>query len=85
MQLWWCHYTQLSLCEAGALQLKDQHVRLIKQIKGTLVLMPSGPAGSLVDKLEFKIHLSFLHPVQTLWVPIRDPAETTENNTAGLL
>jgi hypothetical protein len=81
MQLW-CHYIQLSQSEADALQLKDQHVRLIKQIqtiKGTLVTMPSGTAGTLVDKLDFKIDLSFLHPVQTLWVTIRDPDELAEN------
>ena len=81
MQLW-CHYIQLSQSEADALQLKDQHVRLVKQIqtiKGTQVVMPGNADGTFTTRLDFKIDLSFLHPVQTLWVVLRDPDELAEN------
>jgi hypothetical protein len=80
MQLW-CHHIQLSQSEADALQLKDQHVRLIKQIqsiKNTFVVMPTG-TDLYSTRLDFKIDLSFLHPVQTLWITIRDPDDIAEN------
>lgn len=82
MQLF-CHHIQLSQSEADALQLKDQHVRLIKQIqsiKNTSVVMPTATDGSIyTTRTDFKIDLSFLHPVQTLWITIRDPEELAEN------
>ena len=82
MQLF-CHYIALSSSEADALMAKQQHVRLIKQpqvIHNTLVTMPCNYDGSTyTTKSDFVINLSFLHPVQTLWVLLRDPNDIANN------
>jgi hypothetical protein len=57
-------------------------VRLIKQVqhvKNTLVTMPGVDDGSFTSKIDFKIDLAFLHPVQTLWVVVRDPDDLANN------
>ena len=82
MQLF-CHYIALSSSEADALMAKPQHVRLIKQpqvIHNTLVTLPGTYDGTtMIAKTDFVINLSFLHPVQTLWVLLRDPNDIVNN------
>jgi hypothetical protein len=81
MQLW-CHHIQLSTHEAEALQLKPQHVRLVKQVQtlaNTLVTMPASGSATHSEKKDFKIELAFLHPVQTIWVVVRDPDDIANN------
>jgi hypothetical protein len=65
------------------LQLKPQHVRLVKQVQtlaNTLVTMPASGSATHTEKKDFKIELAFLHPVQTMalmclamlrWGPLR--------------
>lgn len=78
------HYFQLSAAEADALQSKPQHVRLVRQIqseKSNMITMPGNfvPANpTFVTKTE-NITLSFLHPVQTLWLVLRDPDDLANN------
>ena len=75
------HYFQLSAAEADALQAKPQHVRLIRQIqteKTHLITMPGVQDGTYTTKHE-SITLSFLHPVATLWLVLRDPDDIANN------
>lgn len=75
------HYYQLSAAEADALQVKPQHVRLVRQIqseKVNLITMPGANDGSFTTKTE-TVKLSFLHPVQTLWLVLRDPEDLANN------
>jgi hypothetical protein len=81
MQLW-SHHIQLSTHEAEQLQLKPQHVRLVKQVHtlgNTLVTMPASGTSAYTEKKDFKIELAFLHPVQTIWVVVRDPEDIANN------
>jgi hypothetical protein len=76
-----CHYFQLSAAEADALQTKPQHVRLVRQIqseKSNTITMPGANDGSFTTKTE-NVTLSFLHPVQTLWLVLRDPDDLANN------
>jgi hypothetical protein len=76
-----CHYFQLSAAEADALQTKAQHVRLVRQIqseKTTMITMPGTNDGSFTTKTE-NVTLSFLHPVATLWLVLRDPDDIANN------
>lgn len=76
-----CHYFQLSAAEADALQIKPQHVRLIRQVqseKVNVITMPGANDGSFTTKTE-NVTLSFLHPVATIWLVLRDPADLANN------
>lgn len=75
------HYFQLSAAEADALQSKPQHVRLVRQIqseKSNMITMPGALGQGFVTKTE-NITLSFLHPVATLWLVLRDPDDLANN------
>lgn len=78
-----CHYIQLSASEADSLVAKPQHVRLFKQVqtlKNTLITMPGSYNGTTTSLYkDFVINLNFLHPVQTIWLTLRDPQDIANN------
>jgi hypothetical protein len=78
-----CHYIQLSSPEADSLLNKAQHVRLFKQVQSlhnTLFTLPGSYDGTTTQLLkDYVINLNFLHPVQTIWLTLRDPLDIAQN------
>jgi len=80
MQLY-CQYVHLTEPEKQAIAAKPRHSRLFKQIQSMLNESITMPAGSgYVTKTDVKFDLSFLHPVQTLFLVLRDPDDISENS-----
>jgi len=77
----YCQYVHLTEPEKQAIAAKPRHSRLFKQIQSMLNESVTMPAGSgYVTKTDVKFDLSFLHPVQTLFLVLRDPDDISENS-----